>query len=409
MAQRARRARVSVPAPHPSPVTAAYAILLAREPDEAETREAAKDLAGGTPLRQVGERLISSPEFRLLHASYAEGGTGHRGVAAVEGLLRSLGSDRAFLARCYDLVFDRPADAEGLAYFVRRLGEGADRFHVLRDLIASDEFDTRYRALCPEAGVLPRDVQLCELANPAKWDNPDWVAVLRSLGEPPERLSMHRKAYESTQMLWGLARLGRITPDARVLSVGAGHEKPLYWLANRVRLVVGTDLYAGEWQSSWAREGDTDVLRRPAEYAPFPYPPERLVLLKMDGRALGFAEATFDAAYSLSSIEHFGGLDGARRAIDEMVRVLRPGGVLALATEYCLTPARHHEAFQPHEVRALIDHPSLRLVQPIDERVYERYEAQPVDLRRNRFQTPHMVVRDGEAVFTSVMAFLVRN
>jgi SAM-dependent methyltransferase len=394
--------------PAPPAVTTTFALLLAREPADAEAREAAKDLAGGT-LRQLAERLISSPEFRLLRASYAEGGTGHRPAAAVERLLRSLGGDHEFLALCYGVVFDRPADSAGLAYFARRLGEGADRFHVLRDLLASDEFDTRYRALCPDAGVLPRDVQLCELANPAKWDNPDWLAVLRSLGEPTERLSMHRKAYESTQVLYGLARLGCLTPGARVLSVGAGHEKPLYWLANRVRLVVGTDLYEGEWQSSWAREGDTGVLRRPAEYAPFPYPAERLVLLRMDGRALGFAEATFDAAYSLSSIEHFGGLDGARRAVDEMARVLRPGGVLALATEYCLTPARHHEAFQPGEVRTLLEHPSLRLVQPIDERVYERYDAQPVDLQRNRFQTPHMVVRDGEAVFTSVMAFLVRN
>jgi hypothetical protein len=82
--------------------------------------------------------------------------------------------------------------------------------------------------------------------------------------------------------------------------------------------------------------------------------------------------------------------------------------VLALATEYCLTPARHHEALQPAEVHALLDHPRLRLLQPVDERVYARYEAEPVDLRRNRFQTPHMVVRDGEAVFTSVMAFLER-
>lgn len=397
-----------MPDPHLPTVTAAFRILLAREPAGAEAREATKELAGGSAPRQLALRLLSSPEFRLLRASYAEGGTGHRNARLVEELLRALGEDRAFLEQCYAFVFDRPADEGGLGYFAGRLGDGADRFHVLRDLVASDEFAARYRTICPEAGVLPRDVQLCELANPAKWENPEWVAILRSLGEPVERLSMHRKAYESAQMLYGLGRLGRLTPDARVVSVGAGHEKPLYWLANRVRLVVGTDLYEGEWQSSWAREGDTDVLRRPQDYAPFAYPAERLVLMRMDGRALGFADATFDAAYSLSSVEHFGGLDGARRAIGEMARVLRPGGVLALATEYCLTPARHHEAFQPSEVHALLDHPRLRLLQPIDERVYARYEAEPVDLRRNRFQTPHMVVRDGDAVFTSVMTFLER-
>jgi len=44
----------------------------------------------------------------------------------------------------------------------------------------------------------------------------------------------------------------------------------------------------------------------------------------------------------------------------------------------------------------------------IDEHVYRRYEYAAVDLYKNRFQTPHMVVRMGETVFTTVMVFLER-
>jgi hypothetical protein len=46
---------------------------------------------------------------------------------------------------------------------------------------------------------------------------------------------------------------------------------------------------------------------------------------------------------------------------------------------------------------------------PIDERVYERYAFRPVDLRKNRHQTPHMVITDVGSVITSVMVFLRKH
>ncbi len=150
----------------------------------------------------------------------------------------------------------------------------------------------------------------------------------------------------------------------------------LYWLANQVRRVVATDMYEGVWQDVQGREGDPDVIRRPEDYAPFPYRTDHLAFLKMDGRQLGFLDHTFDIAYSLSSIEHFGGMDGAAATIREMGRVLKPGGILALATEYVLTGPSHEETFQPEEFAALIDQPGLELVQEIDDQVYRRYEVQ---------------------------------
>ncbi len=56
---------------------------------------------------------------------------------------------------------------------------------------------------------IPRDTQLCELANPAKWDNEEWLDLLRSLGLSDDKLAMHRKPYEFTQLLYGCRRLGR--------------------------------------------------------------------------------------------------------------------------------------------------------------------------------------------------------
>jgi SAM-dependent methyltransferase len=273
--------------------------------------------------------------------------------------------------------------------------------------LLSEEFDGRYRELCPVGGVVPVDIQLCELANPAKWDNPDWMAVLEELQLPAEaKLAMHRKAYEFTQAIWGLRRLDALTAEASVLSVGAGHESLVYWLANRVGHVIATDLYGGEWRSALAAEGDVRVITHPEEFAPFPYRRERLRFLQMDGRYLAFRAGLFDIAYSLSSIEHFGGWQGSRHAVEEMVRVVKPGGLIVLATEWQVSGEPRDEVFQPDEFRALIDLPDCELVEPLDDRVWSRYPQRPVDLEKNPYETPHMLVRLGETVFTSVVVFL---
>jgi SAM-dependent methyltransferase len=128
--------------------------------------------------------------------------------------------------------------------------------------------------------------------------------------------------------------------------------------------------------------------------------------MRMDGRRLAFRDGTFDLAYSLSSIEHFGGLEGAVATIREMARVLRPGGVVALATEYVLEGPPHEETFQAAEFASLIAQPGLELVEPVDVGVYRRYSYHAVDLYQNPYQTPHMVVRFNDTVFTTVMVFL---
>ena len=315
--------------------------------------------------------------------------------------------DRAFVSDCYQRLLGRPADEAGLDHYAGELARGMSRDALEETLRASDEYAERLKRLTPASTRIPRDVQLCELANPAKWDNPEWLAILKSLASAPiDKAQMHRKAYELTQTIFGLQRLGKLTEATDVLSVGAGHEPILYWLANHVRHVVATDLYEGEWQSKFSREGDPGVLADPSAFAPFPYRRECLSFMRMDGSRLAFADRSFDAAYSLSSIEHFGGVEGARRSVAEMARVLKPGGILALATEWCVRGTAGGEVFSPDEVRRIIDHPRLRLVQPIDDRVWDRYETPPVDLRVDRFQAPHMLLKHDEAIFTSVFVFL---
>ena len=56
--------------------------------------------------------------------------------------------------------------------------------------------------------------------------------------------------------------------------------------------------------------------------------PEQAACLRQDAQALGFADASFDAVTCLEALEF---MTHPRRAVQEMVRVLKPGGVLMLS------------------------------------------------------------------------------
>jgi SAM-dependent methyltransferase len=385
-------------------VEEAFWIVVGRAVTPVELRDGTRQ-SDADGRRALLMRLLSSLEFANRRSAWKDGRDLQDRADHERGLL-SLGGNDAFVQRAYECLLGRPADRGGLAHYTAALASGDSRMSIVRSLTLSEEFDERYRDLAPQNGVLPRDTQLCELANPAKWDNPEWLAILRSLGLSDDKATMHRKPYEFAQLVYGCRRLGALRDDSAVISIGAGHELVLYWLANHARRVVATDLYEGVWQEVQGREGDPAVIRRPEDYAPFPYRRDRLVFMKMDGRCLAFRDGTFDIAYSLSSIEHFGGMPGAIATIREMGRVLKPGGVLTLATEYVLHGPPHEETFQPRELAELIEQPGLRLVQPIDEHVYRRYEYTAIDLYKNPYQTPHMVVRFNDTVFTTVMVFL---
>ena len=89
--------------------------------------------------------------------------------------------------------------------------------------------------------------KLCELED---WRVPARVAAMRRalpyfLDISPDYPAgmEHRKHWEFAQLLVGLEQLGALNPDGLVLSVGAGHEEPVYELTNRVRWVFATDIY----------------------------------------------------------------------------------------------------------------------------------------------------------------------
>ena len=128
-----------------------------------------------------------------------------------------------------------------------------------------------------------------------------------------------------------LEEVGRLTEATEALAVGAGNERILFWLANRIGRVVATDIYgSGDFAD---QEADRSMLENPAEHSPYPYREGHLEVLWMDGRELDFVDESFDVVFSISSLEHFGDAPDVARAAREIGRVLRPGGHAFIVTE----------------------------------------------------------------------------
>ena len=114
--------------------------------------------------------------------------------------------------------------------------------------------------------------------------------------------------------------------DERVLDLGCGRGAVLLAAANRLTTgqAVGVDI--------WSRSDQSGNSPRAAiENATIEGVRERVVLATGDMTALPFPAGSFDVIVSNVAIHNIKGLAHRLTAIDEAVRVLRPGGRLLLA------------------------------------------------------------------------------
>lgn len=113
-----------------------------------------------------------------------------------------------------------------------------------------------------------------------------------------------RKAEKIRRLLAGRVALR----DADVLDLGAGSGLISRYLRPHVRSIVAADRDTG------------------------PFAVDDVEIRRTDGIALPFAEARFDIVVYNHVLEHVGDREAQGQAIAEIVRVLRPGGLVYLAT-----------------------------------------------------------------------------
>jgi SAM-dependent methyltransferase len=290
--------------------------------------------------------------------------------------------------------------------------------------------------------------KLCELAD---FRDPDLRELIRDMAAVgPERPDYpdgeeHRKPWEVAMSARALRDFGALHEDAEILGVGAGSEATIFWLTRHVKRVFATDLYLTE--DSWSElDSGAGMLHAPEGETTLDWNPRRLVVQHMNALELRYEDDTFDGIFSSGSIEHFGALDDIHKSVEEMYRVVRPGGVVALATEFRLAgppPGLPGTAlFDQDELRrVLLEGLDWELPSQLDFSISEETTAAPVDfdslvelslaeptlwmklkdalgrevkleataIRHLPTPYPHIVLRKGEHLWTSVFVTLIKS
>jgi len=247
------------------------------------------------------------------------------------------------------------------------------------------------------------------------WENEEMKTMLGRMGYSGY---VHRKDWEWSLGLIAMQRFNLLNSNSTVLGVGSGRERILFYLANDlVKHVYATDLYS---MNGWD-EAPADFMKNPEKFTKQEYNHERLTVMNMDGRKLGFNSNLFDIVFSFSSIEHFGGErhSGALEAVREMGRVLKPNGIAVVATEFILNDKDHAEFYNE---RTIFSHlvnklDNLQLVEPLDLTITRKtmntmlkfypealkWHNMSNEYKRNH---PHILIRIGNMVHTSIMLVL---
>jgi SAM-dependent methyltransferase len=264
----------------------------------------------------------------------------------------------------------------------------------------------------------PKDkLKLNRLACIEDWENHEVIETILELYNRSPPHFIHRKQWEWVLGIIAIRRFGKLNKNSTALGVGSGKENVLFYLANKVNHVYATDLYRGHWA-----ESPSDFPENPKKYAPFPYNEDALTVLRMDGTKLEFPSESFDIAFSFSSIEGFGGKNhsGALRSLREIERVLKPGGIAVIATEYIINNKEHNEFFNRRTIYSdLINKlEKLQLVEPLDLRitsktldtVMEFYSSLLWEDKDEQYKKTHshILLRIRNILYTSIMLVFQR-
>jgi tetratricopeptide (TPR) repeat protein len=149
-----------------------------------------------------------------------------------------------------------------------------------------------------------------------------------------------------------------------------GQEPLIYAFANVCNRVIASDLYESE---KWTTASMTtqDVYER----NPFPYAADRLEVRHMDMTPIEYPDNSFDFIWSCCAIEHVNNFEALYQVYQEIHRVLKPGGIAALTTEFNVTDLPSYEPNMLFTDRVWVHHwltgnealiQGFELVDPID-------------------------------------------
>jgi len=227
---------------------------------------------------------------------------------------------------------------------------------------------------------------------------------------------LNRKTWEIGMALISFEKLGIMSDKLDVLGIGAAKEETISILSNIVKRVFATDIYLEP--GTWGEWYERDILVDARKYMGPVYNHKRVVWQHVDGRDLPYEDNSMDAVFSCSSLEHFGSEADIRKAVEEACRVLKPGGVAAISSEYKIEG--HGDGFANVQ---LFDEERLKKVWfdgipwtlqgkldlKLDDTVYIDFEKSIHDNEYKKTAHPHIKLDNGMYKWTSIHMTFIKD
>lgn len=265
-------------------------------------------------------------------------------------------------------------------------------------------------------------ISLTKVANVEDFESDDFKDIYIKYGlsnikpDVPINLPLlNRKTWEVAMAVLSFDRLGMLDGTKEFLGIGAAKEETIVILSNYARRVFATDIYLDP--GSWEEWYSADILIDARPHFDDRLNHRKVVFQHVDGTDLPYEDESFDGIFSCSSIEHFGDESQIRRAIEEAYRVLKPGGVAAISTEYKIGGEgdgfHNVQLFDRERLeRVWLDGLNWDAIDFIDENLCK---SEPVDFERSIHDKeyasqafPHMILNNGQYQWTSVHLTLVK-
>ena len=219
--------------------------------------------------------------------------------------------------------------------------------YLVADLATPSDVDTTTISTGADATEesSPKPLSLSKICELEDFSNPRLEPIIRDVfshelfrfGADFPRRHEWRKYWEVAMTILTFKECGLLDGTREFLGIGAGNEPTIFYLTRFAHRVLATDLYLSE---GWDESANSSMLTNPEFHWPFTMNSNRLTVEHMDALALRLEDESVDAIFSSSSVEHFGQRSDVARALDQAFRVLRPGGVLSVSSEFRLRGER---------------------------------------------------------------------
>jgi SAM-dependent methyltransferase len=226
----------------------------------------------------------------------------------------------------------------------------------------------------------------------------------------------NRKTWEVVMAIYSFKKFGLLQGDQEFLGIGAAKEETISILSNHSRRVFATDIYLD--QQTWDGWHSGELLIDARNHMGPSYNHRRVVWQHVDGRELPYEDNSFDGIFSCSSIEHFGNEHEIRRSLEEACRVLKPGGVAAISSEFKISGEgdgwANVQLFDTERLqRVWLDGIGWEAQEFLDEALdkteYIDFERSIYDSEYQQNAHPHIKLDNGHYRWTSVHLTLIKK